>query len=64
MTFPFDILLVAAVYTLLGLVWSALVVAIVLPVVLVARLFQRLGDHQPKMRHGGRVLVRAHRPHS
>jgi hypothetical protein len=62
-TFPFDVLLVVAVYTLLALVWSGIIAAIVLPIVLVMRLFQRPGDRSVKTRHETRVLVRAHRPH-
>jgi hypothetical protein len=61
--FPVGVLLVAGVYTLMGLVWMGIILAIVLPIVLIIRLFRRLGDRSVKMRHEGRVLVRAHRPH-
>lgn len=63
MTFPFDVLLVAGVYTLMGLIWAGIIVAIVVPIVLILRLFQRLGDHSVKMGPETRVLVRAHKPH-
>jgi hypothetical protein len=62
-TFPFDVLLVAGVYTLMGLIWAGIIVAIVVPIVLILRLFQRLGDHSVKMGPETRVLVRAHKPH-
>jgi hypothetical protein len=61
---PFDVLLVVAIYTLLALIWSGIIVAIVLPIVLISRLFQRLGDRSAKAPHDRGVLVRAaHRPH-
>ena len=63
MTFPFDVLLVAGVYTLMGLIWAGIIVAIVVPIVLIIRLFQRLADRPVKTGPGTRVLVRAHKPH-
>jgi hypothetical protein len=63
MPFPFGVLLVAGVYTLMGLIWSGIIVAIVVPIVLIIRLFQRLGDRSVKMGHETRVLVHAHKPH-
>lgn len=63
MPFPFSVLLVAGVYTLMGLVWSGIIVAIVLPIVLIVRMFQRPGDRSVKMGHQRRVLVHAHKPH-
>ncbi len=63
MAIPFGVLLAAAVYTLMGLVWSGIIVAVVLPIVLVIRLLQRRGDHSVNAGQGGRLLVRAHKPH-
>lgn len=63
MTFPFDVLLVAGIYTLMVLIWAGIIVAIVAPIILMIRLFQRVGDHSVKLGPGTRVLVRAHKPH-
>jgi hypothetical protein len=62
-TFPFNVLLVSGLYTLMGLIWAGIIVAIVGPILLIRRLFQRLGDHSLKMGPETRVLVRAHKPH-
>ena len=52
MTFPFDVLLVAGIYTLMVLIWAGIIVAIVAPIWKVMDLLERDDLVEQRTRRG------------